>query len=220
MTAESALGFVLNMGVRSLLIDTADSALVVAFARGADVAAEVRDTTRRAQHVLECVDNVLDEANVQPADIDRVIVGIGPGGFTGLRIGMVTARGIAAARSLPIIGVSSIAAIALPAAIEHPGLRVCARMDAKRSEWFEAVYQADADGSWQDVSPLRVVPAGDDSSAVPDDADLVVCGPPTAEGMLHAARQAPAAEPHMVLPEYGRQPDAKPGAWQGSGSRA
>lgn len=219
MTAESGAVFVLNMGVLSLLIDTAESALVVAVARDTDVVAEVRDTERRAQHVLAVVDEVLHEGGVQRTDLDQVIVGVGPGGFTGLRIGIVTARGIAAAQSLPIIGVSSLAAIALPAAMEHPDTRVCARMDAKRGEWFEAVYACDEDTLPTVAVPLRVVHAEDDLAAVPHDADVVVLGPPTAQGLLYAAAGVSAVAPHQVLPEYGRQPDAKPGAWQVSGGR-
>src|SRR6185312_353563 len=70
------------------------------------------------------------------AEISRLCVGIGPGGFTGLRLGIATARAIAQARGLPVVGVSSLDALAFP----QSG-RVAAVIDARRGEVFAATYE-------------------------------------------------------------------------------
>ena len=64
---------------------------------------------------------MLAEAGLSVADLDRVVVGLGPGPFTGLRVGVATARVLAAARTLPLRGLCTLDVLALQHASERPG---------------------------------------------------------------------------------------------------
>jgi tRNA threonylcarbamoyladenosine biosynthesis protein TsaB len=84
----------------------------------------------RAQTLLEDVDALLRQAGAHPADIGRLAVGLGPGSFTGLRIGLAAARGLALSLDVPGSGVSTLAALAAGAPDAQPVI------DAKRGEIF------------------------------------------------------------------------------------
>ena len=87
----------------------------------------------RAQTLLEDVDALLRQAGAHPSDLDRLAVGVGPGSFTGVRIGLAVARGLALSLDLPGSGVSTLAALAAGA----PGALPV--VDAKRREVFTLV---------------------------------------------------------------------------------
>jgi tRNA threonylcarbamoyladenosine biosynthesis protein TsaB len=87
----------------------------------------------RAQTLLEDVDALLRQAGAHPPDLCRLAVGIGPGSFTGVRIGLATARGLALSLDLPGSGVSTLAALAAGAPGAVPVI------DAKRREVFALV---------------------------------------------------------------------------------
>jgi tRNA threonylcarbamoyladenosine biosynthesis protein TsaB len=95
-----------------------------------------RHTTR----LLELVVEALGEAGCGWGDLSRIAVGVGPGTFTGLRIGISTARALAAARDLPLVGVSTLRSLAHGAAVAAAGedRAVLAVLDARRSEVFAA----------------------------------------------------------------------------------
>jgi tRNA threonylcarbamoyladenosine biosynthesis protein TsaB len=85
---------------------------------------------RAAQRVLVLVDELLARAGCAPEELSQIVVGCGPGSFTGLRIGIATARGLALGLGLPSVGVSTLAALAAGA----PG--ALALIDARRAELF------------------------------------------------------------------------------------
>jgi tRNA threonylcarbamoyladenosine biosynthesis protein TsaB len=87
----------------------------------------------RAQTLLEDVDALLRQAGAHPSDVDRLAVGLGPGSFTGVRIGLAVARGLALSLDVPGSGVSTLAALAAGA----PGAMPV--VDAKRREVFTLV---------------------------------------------------------------------------------
>jgi len=91
-----------------------------------------------AQRLLSMAAELLAAAGRSWSDVDRIAVGIGPGSFTGLRIALATARGVAAARGLPLVGVSTLRALAEPAG-DRPVLAV---IDARRGEAFVALYRS------------------------------------------------------------------------------
>src|SRR5205807_8260403 len=127
-------------GVNVLGIDTATSATVAAVLRGDDVW-EARDEVepgarpRHATRLLSLVAETLDRAGLPAAQMDRVAVGIGPGTFTGLRIGIATARGLAFAHGIGLVGVGTLRALA--AGVDGPALAI---LDARRGEAFIAGY--------------------------------------------------------------------------------
>lgn len=109
------------------------------------LAASHRDASARSTDVLVAIDGVCRAANVAPTELDAIAIGAGPGSFTGLRIGMATAKGIAFAANRPLWAVSSLAALADDAASElanEPADRVIvAVLDARRGEVFAGCFR-------------------------------------------------------------------------------
>lgn len=119
--------------------------------RGSVALAEEGRILARAEHVQKnahaeelrpLLDRVLGEAGRGKRDIQRVAVGMGPGSFTGLRVGIAFAQGIALGLGVPWLGVGSLRAMAHSAPSTLPGARV-ALLDARRDEVFVAAYAAD-----------------------------------------------------------------------------
>ncbi len=136
--------------MRILALDTATRATVAALC-GDDLAGPVerRDDPpegtrpRHATRLLELTMAALEVGRTGWEQVDRIAVGIGPGTFTGLRIGIATARALAEARGLPLFGVSTLRSLALRAAAPAGGTEaVAAVIDARRRELFAAVWPA------------------------------------------------------------------------------
>jgi tRNA threonylcarbamoyladenosine biosynthesis protein TsaB len=94
----------------------------------------------------DAVDEVLDVAGLKLRDLSGVAVGLGPGSFTGLRIGLSYAKGVASAAGIALAGVSSLDAIALCACREFQsdmmaGVTICPVIDARRGEVYAALYR-------------------------------------------------------------------------------
>ena len=125
-----------------LAFDTATPSTVVAL-RTADGEAELRhdpapgERPGHAAQLLPLATRLLDEAGLAFADLDRIAVGVGPGTFTGLRIGVATARALAQAAGAALTGVSTLHALAAGAGRDGPVLAV---LDARRGEAFAAVF--------------------------------------------------------------------------------
>lgn len=136
-----------------LALDTATPATTVALSGvGAAVFTARHDPPPgerpgHATQLLPLVARVMDRAGIGWAGIDRIAVGVGPGTFTGLRIGIATARALAQARSLPLIGVSTLQSLALarpqPDAVPAGLDAVLAVLDARRGEVFAASWRID-----------------------------------------------------------------------------
>ncbi|MDE3131710.1 MAG: tRNA (adenosine(37)-N6)-threonylcarbamoyltransferase complex dimerization subunit type 1 TsaB, partial [Acidobacteriota bacterium] len=100
-----------------------------------------------AQRLLSLIDGLLRRGGVGWADVDRIAVGVGPGTFTGLRIGIAIAQALAAATGLPLVGVSTLRALALAAYDSEPARATLAVLDARRGEAFLAGWAAGQDPS-------------------------------------------------------------------------
>ncbi|MFL5942176.1 MAG: tRNA (adenosine(37)-N6)-threonylcarbamoyltransferase complex dimerization subunit type 1 TsaB [Gaiellaceae bacterium] len=111
----------------TLAFDTATAVATSALVDGDEVLGE---RVSRAQTLLEDVDALLRQAGAHPSDLGRLAVGLGPGSFTGVRIGLAVARGLALSLDLPGAGVSTLAALAAGAPEAVPVV------DAKRREVF------------------------------------------------------------------------------------
>ena len=92
----------------TLAFDTATSAATAALVRDGEVLGE---TVSRAVRVLEDADDLFRESGAARAELTGIVVGTGPGSFTGLRMGVAAARGLALALELPVAGVSTLAAL-------------------------------------------------------------------------------------------------------------
>jgi tRNA threonylcarbamoyladenosine biosynthesis protein TsaB len=156
--------------VRILGLDTATRATTVALLdTERDRAIERRDDPppgarpRHTTQLLGLAVAVLSEAGVDWSQLDLIAVGTGPGTFTGLRIGVATARALSSALQLPIVGVStlhSLAAAAAPAAALQ-GRDVLAVLDARRREVFAAGWAAETaarPGAAADPAPRPLAP--------------------------------------------------------------
>jgi tRNA threonylcarbamoyladenosine biosynthesis protein TsaB len=116
--------------VLTLAFDTATAVATSALVDGDEILGE---RVSRAQTLLEDVDALLRQAGAHPSDLDELAVGLGPGSFTGVRIGLAVARGLALSLDVPGAGVSTLAALAAGA----PG--AVPVVDAKRREVFTLV---------------------------------------------------------------------------------
>lgn len=105
-----------------------------------------------SERLLPAVERVLSDADLTIADIDAVSVAVGPGSFTGLRIALATAKGLAYARRLPVVGVGTLEALAAPW-WWFPGL-ILVMLDARRGEVYAAAYRGGIGPSRQGVVGL------------------------------------------------------------------
>ena len=92
-----------------------------------------------SERLLPAVERVLEDAELTFRDVDAIAVAIGPGSFTGLRIALATAKGLAYAAGLPVIGVGTLDALAAPWRW-FPGL-IVPMIDARRGEVYAAIYR-------------------------------------------------------------------------------
>jgi tRNA threonylcarbamoyladenosine biosynthesis protein TsaB len=137
--------------LRILAFDTATPATTVALAGVGAVVYTARDDPVRgarpghATRLLPLTALVMERAGVDWEAIDRIAVGVGPGTFTGLRIGIATARALARARNIPLVGVSTLQSLALAGPLSGTvpaGLdAVLAVLDARRGEVFAACWR-------------------------------------------------------------------------------
>lgn len=137
--------------MKVLGLDTSTLTSGIAVVDDDRVLAEARhDASGRTADLLIAIDAACRRAGVAPTELDAVAIGAGPGSFTGLRIGMATAKGVAFAARRPLWAVSSLAALARDATVElaqHQRLPlldgvVAAVLDARRGEVFAGVYDA------------------------------------------------------------------------------
>ena len=102
-------------------------------------ALEVHRGRRHAETLVPAIEFLCRQAQIAMHDLTAVVVDTGPGLFTGLRVGLATAKGLALARSLPVCGVSSLEVLYAGAGA-RPGERVAAVIDARRGELYAAHY--------------------------------------------------------------------------------
>jgi tRNA threonylcarbamoyladenosine biosynthesis protein TsaB len=125
----------------TLAVETSTPLGGVALGRGETILGEVviGERTRHAESLLPAVRYLLDHAGSDPSDVRAIVVGAGPGSFTGVRIAAATAKGMAHALDVPLLAYSSLAAAAASAA--QAGRAVCALFDARRDEVYAACYR-------------------------------------------------------------------------------
>jgi len=147
--------------MRILAFDTATGATAAALRDPpAGLELELRDDPAagerpgHATRLLPMIDDLLERAGGGWEAVDLIAVGVGPGTFTGLRIGIATARALAHARGLPLVGVSSLHALAAGATGAAAGGAVLAVVDARRGEAFAAAWR----GPERELDPAALTP--------------------------------------------------------------
>ena len=186
----------------TLAFDTATSAATAALVRDGKVLGE---RVSRAVRVLEDADDLLRENGLERAELTRIVVGTGPGSFTGLRLGLATARGLALALELPVAGVSTLHALAAGA----PGALPV--VDGGRREVFTLVDGEPAVCAPDDVRAALCVGDGAVRYRSILEANGAEVPPDEDERHLPRARfhAELAGEPGEVEPIYLRVPDAE-----------
>ena len=221
-----------------LAFDTATPSTVVGVARpdGTLIAQGRHDPgagerPEHAQQLLALANAALGDAGVAWSAVTRVGAGVGPGTFTGLRIGVATARALAQGLGAEVVAIPTLRALALAAAGSGPILAI---LDARRGEAYVAAYDASgqellAPAAWRperlasvpDLGPGTWQAVGDGAlrfraeleaagvAVAADDADLhrVSAGP-----LCRLAAEAPPVDRDALVPEYVRAPDAVPSA--------
>ncbi len=139
---------------RILSIETSTSICSVAIHEQGELIAlaEIKEPGAHAEKLLLLVDELFEKAGLSFADLDAVAVSQGPGSYTGLRIGVSTAKGIAYALEIPLIGINTLQAMAASQQVA-PGDYVVAVLDARRKE----VYTQTFGDSLQELSPIEAV---------------------------------------------------------------
>lgn len=193
---------------------------------------DARQRPGHATRLLPLANDLLVEARIDWPELERIAIGTGPGTFTGLRIGIATARGLAQSLGVELVGVSSLRALAQGADGELQ--RVLAAIDARRGEVFLAAYE----GGHELIAPRAVSPDGvaellesaaidtqtEQWLALGDGAilyreaferagmhvaeDRCECHRIQAHAICELGEQASASE-QPVLPDYRRRPDAE-----------
>jgi tRNA threonylcarbamoyl adenosine modification protein YeaZ len=214
-----------------LALDTATSVVTVALAQVTDAAGSIDVlversgvvANRHAELLAPLVDEVLHAASVGPADIGAVCAGLGPGPFTGLRVGVVTAASLADGLQIPVYGACSLDMIA--ADVDAGGSPFAVATDARRKQVYWATYAGDrhrSDGpdlALPDVladrlrGAVRTV-AGPGATSYADDFtgfDVVDAQPRAGNLVALVADRVVARAPSDRLePMYLRRPDARP----------
>ena len=133
----------------------------VALARGGVVLAEaVQQTESRTTDALGLIEKVLADAKVSREEIEVIAVGLGPGSYTGIRAAIAVAQGWQLARSVKLLGVSSVEAIAAQAQAEKIFGRVNMVVDAQRGEFYLGTWELSADRRVE-LGPLKIVAAAE-----------------------------------------------------------
>lgn len=139
-------------------IDTATEMVSVAVVDGEDVlgAGEARSQRRHAEDLTPMIDFVMKRAGLEFSDVDAVAVDVGPGLFTGMRVGIAAAQSLAHVLSVPLVGVDGLEALVRAAAAAPDVELVVPTIDARRNEVAWVIHRVRDDGSTQRVSDPAV----------------------------------------------------------------
>ena len=148
--------------MKILALDTATQSCSVAIVDDGSLLAELTrvNIKTHSPHLMDLINTVCSMANLKAGDVDGFAVTIGPGSFTGLRIGISTVKGLAFSFCKPVIGVSSLDALAWQCA--QSAYLICPLLDARKKEVYACRYhfknnELQKDGSEKVVSPTEAV---------------------------------------------------------------
>jgi tRNA threonylcarbamoyladenosine biosynthesis protein TsaB len=150
--------------MKILAVDTATKSCSAAIVDDGMACAELTTVNNQThtKHLMGMIDTVCDMSGLKIADMDGFAVTIGPGSFTGLRIGISTVKGLAWSLNKPVVGISSLDALAwqcIPAPYPYP---VCTMLDARKQEVYYSRYcfqdgELKKDRSEQVIAPAEAI---------------------------------------------------------------
>ena len=208
--------------VQLALDASAGPASVAVFIDGALVQERRIDRNGSAELLAPTVADVLRDAGCAPRDVTDIIVGAGPGSFTGLRVAAALGKGLARGAGAPLHAVASLPLIAAACDDAAPG-RYIAVLDALRGEWFAQWVTKHADAHWTVDGAVERIP----SAAVRERADAdgaTIVGPPIDVAQQPDARAAlrigfVTVSRDTWEPDYGRLAEAQV-QWEATHARA
>lgn len=149
--------------MRILAMDTSSLVATIAIMDDDNLLSEytINSPMTHSQKLMPMLEELLVNNNIKMKDIDMIAVSLGPGSFTGVRIGVSTVKGLAHPHNTPIMGVSSIEAMALN--IPYTDKLICPIMDARRNQVYTGIYKWENDNLVEVMkdSPLTVDELGD-----------------------------------------------------------
>src|SRR5690349_6652192 len=161
--------------MKILALEFSSAQRSVAVACGAGHVREVIETSKgHTMQPFAMIETVLAQANIERHEIERIVVGLGPGSYTGIRAGIALAQGWQLARPVELLGIASVEAIVAQA--HGDGLRgtVTVIVDAQRGEFYLATWEL-SDAGCSNLEPLYIVSA--DAAKSRAEADECIIGP-------------------------------------------
>ncbi|AHG79729.1 hypothetical protein X875_11110 [Mannheimia varigena USDA-ARS-USMARC-1388] len=139
-----------------LALDTATEACSVALLHNGKISTLDEISPRsHTQRILPMVDELLTQANIQIKDVNYLVFGRGPGSFTGVRVGVSVAQGLAMGANLPVVAVSNLKAMAEEAYQKLGAEKVIALIDARMNEVYFAQFERNGE-QWNEVEAEQV----------------------------------------------------------------
>lgn len=153
------------MSVKLLALDTSTEACSAALLIDGEIRQHYQVAPREHTHlILGMIENLLQNAGLKSSDIDVMAFGRGPGSFMGVRVAAGVVQGIAFAHSIPVVPVSTLAAMACVAMVETGQTQVLAAIDARMKEVYWGAYRQNEDG--------RIVLQGEECVFAPEKAPI------------------------------------------------
>src|ERR1700684_674296 len=147
--------------MRVLALDAATEACSVALlANGALISRTIETGKSNAAKILRMAEEVMAEAQISLSMLDGIAASIGPGAFTGVRINVAVAQGLAFGADLKVVAVTTLEALALQV-LDAPQSRALACLDARMGEIYWGCFEWDAERGVRELGAQRVGPPGD-----------------------------------------------------------
>ena len=131
--------------MKILSLDTSTKNFSLAVSSGEKILASrcIQSKKVLSDEIIPAIKQILQKAKLRVSDLDGFAVGLGPGSFTGLRVGIATVKGLAAASGKPALGVSSLDLLAMQAAQENPSpkFKICTLVDARRNLVYFSLFE-------------------------------------------------------------------------------
>ena len=161
--------------MKLLSIDSSTPCLSVALLQNQDISAqiEVEHHPPAPNPLLSMVDQVLSSTQLALSELDGYVLTLGPGSFTGLRVGLSLVKGFVLATEKPVMGISSLDAWALR--VKPSGKPVCSLLDARKGEVYYAVFQKSGEGL-ASLIPEQTVPPEDIVSNITQPTEFIGTG--------------------------------------------
>jgi tRNA threonylcarbamoyladenosine biosynthesis protein TsaB len=184
-----------------LALEFSSSQRSVAIARDGTVLADMSETSERGTNAFGMIEKVLAAAKTVREEIECLVVGLGPGSYTGIRVALSIAQGWQLATGVKLLGIGSAECLAAQAQAENLFGRVNVVIDAQRGEFYLAAYQI-SEGGVREMEPLKIVTAAKVQSCA--SAGEILAGPEVARWFAAGKNLFPSA-PMLATLAAGRR---------------